>query len=130
MKELIEKIGGRERLESIVYAMGAEPCDADPILDSVTHGDIGKMARALLAVLDAQEKPAYFIRFDEDYGLEVSSINQFNGGGKGFPVWTTPPASSDVKLPTTRLWAGTIECYAKDDVISLLKKAGIEVSDD
>lgn len=57
VKELIEQIGGRERLEAIVYAMGAEPCDADPILDSVTHGDIGKMARALLAVLEAREKP-------------------------------------------------------------------------
>ena len=55
INELIEQIGGRERLEAIVYAMGAEPCDADPILESVTHGDIGKMARALLAVLDAQE---------------------------------------------------------------------------
>lgn len=52
--ELIEQIGGRERLEAIVYAMGAEPCDADPILDSVTHVDIGKMARALLSVLDVQ----------------------------------------------------------------------------
>lgn len=55
VNELIEQIGGRDRLKAIVYAMGAEPCDADPILDSVTHGDIGKMARALLSVMDSPD---------------------------------------------------------------------------
>lgn len=39
---------GRQRLEQIVTAAGAEPCDADPVFDSVTHGEIAGMARSLL----------------------------------------------------------------------------------
>lgn len=104
INELIEQIGGRERLEAIVYAMGAEPCDADPILDSVTHGDIGKMARALLAVLDA--KPDFYIHRVEvcdTYGPEVE-LRAFNcqldaskcrddHGGEVIEAFTTPPAA-------------------------------------
>ena len=103
MKELIEQIGGRQRLEELLSACEGfseeerktgGKADLQNWLDVVHPGNTELMARAILAVLDAQEKPAYFIRFDEDYGLEVSSINQFNGGGKGFPVWTTPAAAS------------------------------------
>lgn len=79
INELIEQIGGRERLEAIVYAMGAEPCDADPILDSVTHGDIGKMARALLAVLDA--KPVAYTHASEISNMHVTGLYI-----RGFPI--------------------------------------------
>lgn len=105
INELIEQIGGRERLEAIVYAMGAEPCDADPILDSVTHGDIGKMARALLAVLDA--KPVAYIIQDKKDRLEgrrgdldflgLGSVNREvieEYGIVSIPLYTTPPAAS------------------------------------
>jgi len=34
-----------------------------------------------------------------------------------------------VKLPTTRLWAGKVDCYSKEDVISMLKSLGLEVSE-
>lgn len=34
-----------------------------------------------------------------------------------------------VKLPTTRLWAGKVGCYSKEDVISMLKSLGLEVSE-
>lgn len=95
INELIEQIGGRERLESIVYAMGAEPCDSDPILDSVTHGDIGKMARALLSVLNA--KP---IAYTHHSGQVVTREECCDD--KVFsicckvetPLYTTPPAAS------------------------------------
>lgn len=90
INELIEQIGGRERLESIVYAMGAEPCDADPILDSVTHGDIGKMARALLAVLDA--KPVGFV--GKSYAMTYYVPPMDVGVSIGDLIYTTPPADS------------------------------------
>lgn len=35
-----------------------------------------------------------------------------------------------VKLPTTRLWAGVTECYEKADVITAIREAGGEVSND
>ena len=38
--------------------------------------------------------------------------------------------SRTVKLPTTRLWAGVTECYEKSDVITAIRAAGVEVSDD
>lgn len=49
----------------------------------------------------------------------------------------TPPAevqrlnatAQPVKLPTTRLWAGKVDCYSKEDVISMLKSLGLEVSE-
>lgn len=46
------------------------------------------------------------------------------------PLYTAPPATAVVKLPTTRLWAGVIECYSKSDVISAMHIAGVEVSND
>lgn len=52
INELIEQIGGRERLKEISYR-----------IDMYGHGagynpdEVGVMARALLAVLDAREKP-------------------------------------------------------------------------
>lgn len=92
INELIEQIGGRERLEAIVYAMGAEPCDADPILDSVTHGDIGKMARALLAVLDAQSKPALVLR---PFGYDGETFRKSDIDHHAAVVYyTAPPAAS------------------------------------
>lgn len=95
INELIEQIG-RERLEAIVYAMGAEPWDADPILDSVTHGDIGKMARALLAVLDAQEEPAAWIseRNLAALGRQFSvRVKHEPVMVRPVPLYTTPPAA-------------------------------------
>ncbi|ENY4828884.1 TPA: hypothetical protein ACF3P8_002614 [Serratia marcescens] len=55
--------------------------------------------------------------------------------GKSLPVgnywlYTAPPAPAVVKLPTTRLWAGVVECYSKDDVISAMNTAGVEISND
>ncbi|EMX7499194.1 ead/Ea22-like family protein [Klebsiella pneumoniae] len=38
--------------------------------------------------------------------------------------------SRNVKLPSTRLWAGVTECYEKADVIAAIRAAGMEVSDD
>ncbi len=38
--------------------------------------------------------------------------------------------SRTVQLPTTRLWAGVTECYEKSDVITAIRAAGVEVSDD
>lgn len=35
-----------------------------------------------------------------------------------------------VKLPTTRFWAGMIECYEKADVITAIREAGGEISND
>ncbi|MDU5684195.1 MAG: hypothetical protein E6017_01210 [Kluyvera cryocrescens] len=35
-----------------------------------------------------------------------------------------------VKLPTTRLWAGVNECYEKADVITAIRDAGVEISND
>lgn len=35
-----------------------------------------------------------------------------------------------VKLPTTRFWAGMIECYEKADVINAIREAGGEISND
>ncbi|MEI2684256.1 hypothetical protein [Erwinia aphidicola] len=101
INKLIEQIGGRERLEAIVYAMGAEPCDADPILDSVTHGDIGKMARALLSVLNA--KPIAYIHpqmlSDLNDGARVcgrvwsNDIDELSHE-KRLPLYTDTPAAS------------------------------------
>lgn len=39
----------------------------------------------------------------------------------GFPL--------TVVLPTTRLWAGVIDCYAKDEVIAAIEAAGGAVID-
>lgn len=38
-------------------------------------------------------------------------------------------APLNVVLPTTRLWAGVIDCYAKDEVIAAIKAAGGAVID-
>lgn len=35
-----------------------------------------------------------------------------------------------VKLPTTRFWAGMIECYEKADVITAIREAGGEICND
>lgn len=35
-----------------------------------------------------------------------------------------------VKLPTTRFWAGMIECYEKADVITAIREAGGKISND
>lgn len=107
INELIEQIGGRERLEFIA--------------GNAISRERSMMARALMAVLDA--KPAGVTVSPTLAAMdEVSQV--------GVDVYTTPPAASNVKLPTTRLWAGAIECYSKDDVISVLRSAGIEMSDD
>ncbi len=51
-------------------------------------------------------------------------------GGRVHIKATAPPALAVVKLPTTRLWAGVVECYSKDDVISAMNTAGVEISND
>lgn len=38
--------------------------------------------------------------------------------------------SRTVKLPTTRFWAGMIECYEKADVITAIREAGGKISND
>ena len=34
-----------------------------------------------------------------------------------------------VKLPTTRLWAGKIACYEESEVVAMLERAGIKISE-
>lgn len=100
VNKLIEQIGGRKRLESIVYAMGAEPCDADPILDSVTHGDIGKMASALLEVLDV--KAIGEVRLGDycEDGTRPAMVAclhdqaDWENFADGTKLYTSPPAAS------------------------------------
>lgn len=50
--------------------------------------------------------------------------------GEIVPLYAASPAPVAVKLPTTRLWAGSIECYEKSEVIAAIKDAGMEVSND
>lgn len=100
INKLIDQIGGRDRLESIVYAMGAEPCDADPILDSVTHGDIGKMASALLEVLDV--KAIGEVRLGDycEDGTRPAMVAclhdqaDWENFADGTKLYTSPPAAS------------------------------------
>ena len=128
INELIEKIGGRDRLLEIIVT-GPDASGAEQNL----------MARALLAVLDAKQSPVWGqARFKGDEwsscSAEHAAIVMANpeewDDYECRYLYTIPQAASNVKLPTTRLWAGAIECYAKDDVISVLRSAGIEVSDD
>lgn len=71
VKKLIEKIGGRERLEEMFDFFGL----------SATHGENRLMARALLEVLDA--KPV-----GEFYEFEPGDWYQRSPGDKGVKKWT------------------------------------------
>lgn len=97
INELIEQIGGRERLESLVHLDG---------MGCVIYrsGEVAAMARALLAVLDA--KPDFYIHRIEvcdTYGPEVE-LRAFNcqldaskcrddRGGEVIKAFTSPPAA-------------------------------------
>ena len=102
MKELIEQIGGRDVLINIAE------------LSAYGNRQKALMARALLAVLDAQEKPfmyaisdcdgeAYFdeICVDSDGGLLSDVVDSLNDSSEkvdiGYsvvPLYTIPPAAS------------------------------------
>lgn len=101
MKELIEKIGGRDRLVDIksrieMYGHGA----------GYTADEVELMARALLAVLDAQENPSAWIincnsariNFAETEKTSVDKIiEECRENGTDIditPLYTTPPAAS------------------------------------
>lgn len=87
INELIEKIGGRERLKEISFR-----------IDMYGHGagynpdEVGAMARALLAVLDAQEMPVAFYANDAYYNTESAALK--DGAEEVIPLYTTPPAAS------------------------------------
>lgn len=96
INELIEQIGGRERLEQL---------SSYEHVGSVLGHEIGDMARALLAVMDA--KPNYYIHRVEvcdSYGPEVdlkafvyeldASKCKDDHGGEVIEVFTTPPSAS------------------------------------
>lgn len=80
INELIDQIGGRERLEQ--YAFDKHMCNINE--------EIRLMARALLAVLDAQEKPAGTVTAYTINGVVVNRC-KLSIGDK---VYTTPPAAS------------------------------------
>lgn len=104
INELIDQIGGRERLEQMSQCSDVTKLFAY---------EMRHMARALLAVLDAQEKPFMYAisdcdgqaHFDEtcvsaqrcDLEDVVGSLNDFgDGGDDGYsvvPVYTAPPAA-------------------------------------
>ncbi len=97
INELIEQIGGRERMEAM--AANILECHA------IAHSDVKAMARALLVVLDA--RPDFYIHRVErcdSYGPEVE-LRVFNSqldaskcrddhGGEIIEAYTTPPADS------------------------------------
>ncbi|MEM6050248.1 hypothetical protein AAH450_06650 [Erwinia sp. P7711] len=62
----------RERLQEIVYALSAEPCDADPILEGVTVGEIGKMVRALLEVMPVYDAAQKLVKCKGRYHAELN----------------------------------------------------------
>lgn len=80
INELIEQIGGRERLEEIA---------ADGFLK---HGESKLIACALLAVLDAQEIPVAFYANDAYYNTESAALK--DGAEEVMPLYTTPPTAS------------------------------------
>lgn len=97
LTETIQQIGGRERLEQ--YAFDKHMCNINE--------EIRLMARALLAVLDAQSNPvAYLIRDKEDRKDGRLGTLSFTGAGSysdddineyelcDTPLYTTPPAAS------------------------------------
>lgn len=107
MKELIDQIGGRDKIEAIATYSGKYDL-------STPAKDVALMARALLAVLDAQEKPFMYAisdcdgqaHFDEtcvsahrcDLEDVVGSLNEFrddvDDGYSIVPVYTVTPAAS------------------------------------
>lgn len=107
INELIEQIGGRKRLEEISKFHSG-------MVFPPSHDEIELMARALLSVLDAQEKPfmyaiadcngeAYFdeICVDSDGGLLSDVVDSLNDSSEkvdiGYsvvPLYTIPPAAS------------------------------------
>lgn len=48
----------------------------------------------------------------------------------GLKVCELESRTVTVKLPTTRFWAGMIECYEKADVITAIREAGGEIYND
>lgn len=84
INEIIEQIGGRERLEFIVE-------------NAISRERI-IMARALLAVLDAQEEPVAFYANGAYYNTKRAALK--DGAESVMPLYTTPPAASvpDVAL--------------------------------
>ncbi|HEJ7946930.1 TPA: hypothetical protein SMI10_003175 [Serratia liquefaciens] len=96
-----------------------------------------RFARELLANREAQpvavtdEMALAFHRALNDGGIGESDLEEIKVGLRGALCnITAPPAPAVVKLPTTRLWAGVVECYSKDDVISAMNTAGVEISND
>jgi len=80
VKELIEQIGGRERLEEIA---------ADGFLK---HGESKLMASALLAVLNAQSKPSLVLR---PFGYDGETFRKSDIDHHAAVVYyTAPPAAS------------------------------------
>lgn len=109
IKELIEQIGGRERLGLAARCKGYESSVFYPSAEQIEL-----MASALLAVLDAQQKPFMYAisdcdgkaHFDEccvsahgcDLEDVVGSLNDFREGlDDGYsivPVYAVPPEAS------------------------------------
>lgn len=87
INELIERVGGRERLEEIKYRTEMYGHGA-----GYTADEVELMARALLAVLDAQEIPVAFYANDAYYNTESAALK--DGAEEVMPLYTTPPAAS------------------------------------
>lgn len=82
INELIEQIGGRERLEEMFDFFGLP----------ATHGENRLMARALLEVLDAQDKPGLVLRpFGYDGETFIKADIDHHAA---VAYYTTPPAAS------------------------------------
>lgn len=89
INELIEQIGGRERLEKIASWSDVYGRDASVMLPA---SEAEAMASALLAVLDAQEIPVAFYANDAYYYTESAALK--DGAEEVMPLYTTPPAAS------------------------------------
>lgn len=97
VNELMEQIGGRERLELASRCKGHEASVFYPGADQIEL-----MARVLLAVLDAQEKPVAWIssgyfeilgRLKKHTAVEVGLFNS-QRFDNDTPLFVTPPFAS------------------------------------
>ena len=67
-----------ERLRELVGASGLEPCDFEPIWDSLMVGEVVSMARELLALRKPLSEPDG--TFTECKSMGYSHFVQTNGG--------------------------------------------------
>ena len=105
-------------------------------------GECESLQAKLLAYEQAAKNPVAWTDSDEledarkGYSAYLFAIdgeaNKFSDPRRKIMLYTAPilPKQQSIKLPTTRLWAGVIECYEKNEIIAAIKSAGYEVSND